>query len=184
VDSRYIIIILLTFTAIFLAQCEKKDAPPIKTATTKMTNEVGRSLSFGSDITLKDGELYEINGGIIGKQLTFTGGKIDGSLQSPNKRYVAYSLIVGYTDDVGEYEKNEKIPQVPVHHIIVMDLGLKLQLAEIKPQDIEPFIEIMRWISNEELELYGSTGFSIDTFYFYNVVSNNLRTSHSEEENE
>ena len=128
-----------------------------------------------SEVTLKNGDLYELNRQTLGALLTITGGKIDGYLQSPDKRYVAYSLIVGYTEDAGDYEKGEKIPQVPIHHIIVMDLGLRMQLTEIKPQNIEPFIDVKRWTSNEELELYGSTGLSVDSYYFYNVVSNELR---------
>ena len=175
----FIRIMLLAFTAFSLSQCEKKEATPTKTETTKTMSQSGHALLSGPkitlELTLKDGELYEISGGKAGRQITSSGGKIDSYLQSPGKRYVAYALIVGYTDDAGDYEKDEKIPQVPVHHIIVMDLELKKQLTEIKPQNIEPFIEVKRWSSNEKLELYGSTGLSIDSYYFYNVVSNDLK---------
>ena len=128
------------------------------------------------DVMLKDGELYELNGQAAGVPITATGGKINNFLQSPDKRYVAYSVIVGYTDDAGDYGKDEKIPQVPVYHILVMDLTLRKQLTEIKPpSDSEPFIYAKRWSSNEELVLYDADGFAVGEKYFYNVVSNELR---------
>jgi hypothetical protein len=174
---------LLAFLGFFLPHCEKKEVTPTKTETTKTTSQSGHALLSGHEIMLKDGELYEISGEKAGSRITSSGGKIDSYLQSPGKRYVAFSLIVGYTDDAGDYEKDEKIPQVPVHHIILMDLELKKQLTEIKPQNIEPFIEVKRWSSNEELELFGSTGLSVDSYYFYNVVSNDLRKGDLDEKN-
>ena len=84
----------------------------------------GRPLS-AVELTLKDGELYEMSGNAGASKITSTNGKINSYLLSPDKRYVAYSIIVGYTNDAGLYEEGEKIPQVPVYHIVVMDLDLK-----------------------------------------------------------
>jgi hypothetical protein len=134
------------------------------------------STSPPHEVTLKDGELYDLNGQAGGGAITTTGGKINEYIQSPDKRYVAYSVIVGYTDDAGDYDPDEKIPQVPVYHIIVMDLILKKQLTEIKPpSDNEPFIYAKRWSSNEELVLYDADGIAVGMTYFYNVINNELR---------
>jgi len=136
----------------------------------------GAQVSPPREIKLKDGELYELNGKAAGAMITATGGKINSYIQSPDKRHVAYSVIVGYTADAGNYEKDEKVPQVPVYHIIVMDLGLKKQLTEIKPpSNSEPFIYAKRWTSNEELALYEADGIAVGRYYFYNVISNELR---------
>lgn len=135
-------------------------------------NRRGSILSAVSGVTLKDGELYEMNG----SKITSTDGKIDSYLLSPDKRYIAYSIIVGYTNDAGLYEDEQEIPQVPVHHIFVMDLEQKKNLTEIKPQsESEPFIYAKRWISNEELLLYDADGIAVGWHYFYDVSSDGLR---------
>ncbi len=143
----------------------------------------GRPLSAG-EVTLKDGELYEMSGKEGVGKITSTGGKIDRYLQSPDKHYVAYSIIVGYTNDVGIYEEEEKIPQVPLHHIVVMDLDLKKQLTEINPQsENEPFIHADRWLSNEELLLSDGDGFAVGWRYIYNAGTNELRRAEIQEMN-
>lgn len=132
----------------------------------------GGILSAGSGVTLKDGELCDMNG----SKITSTDGKIDGYLLSPDKRYVAYSIIVGQRNDVGLYEDSEDIPQVPVHNVVVMDIEQKKQLREIKPpSEIDPFIYAKRWISNEELLLYDADGIAVSRYYFYDAGINELR---------
>lgn len=144
----------------------------------------GRLLSVGPEVTLKDGELYEISGKEVGSKITSTDGKISSYLLSPDKRYVAYSIIVGYTNDAGVYEDVEEIPQVPVYHIVVMDLELKKQLTEIKPpSENEPFIYADRWISNEELLLYDADGIAVGWHYIYNAGVNELRRADLQEMN-
>ena len=107
-----------------------------------------RRLSAIAEVTLKDGELYEISETGGDKKITSTNGKINSYLLSPDKHYVAYSIIVGYTDDAGIYEDGEKIPQVPVYHVAVMALNLKKVLKEIKPpSEQDPFIYADKWIS-------------------------------------
>jgi len=139
------------------------------------------------EVTLKDGELYEISGkvgyrsellalSLIGNQITFTGGKIDSFILSPDKHYVAYSVIVGYTDDAGDYESDEMIPQVPLYHIVVMDLDLKKELKVIKPPiEQEPFIIADRWISTDELLLHDADGLVVCWQYIYSAGTNELR---------
>ncbi len=136
----------------------------------------GSPLSVGPEVTLKNGELYEMSGNEAKNKITDTDGKIDSYLMSPDKHYVAYSIIVGYTNDAGDYEGSDEIPQVPVYHIIVMDLELKKQLTVIKPpSENEPFIYTDRWVSNDELMLYDADGIAVGRRYFYNASSNELR---------
>lgn len=144
-----------------------------------------RQLSASAEVTLKDGELYEISETGGDKKITSTNGKIDSYLLSPDKHYVAYSIIVGYTDDAGVYEEGEKIPQVPVYHIVVMDRDLKKILKEIKPpSEHEPFIYADKWISNDELLLYDADGIAVGRKYIFNAVSNELRQAGIEVEDD
>ncbi len=141
-----------------------------------------RQFSSGTDVTLKNGELYQMSGTIVGEKITSTNGKIDSYLVSPNKYYVAYSIIVGYTDDPGIYEDNEKVPQVPLCHIVVMDLESKKKLREIKPpSENEPFILMDRWISNEVFSLYDADGFAVGRKYVYNAGTDELRQANMQE---
>lgn len=171
----FIQVMLLAFTVFFLPHCEKREVNPTKTEATTTRGGSGRVLSSGSEITLKDGELYEISGGKIGNQITSTGGKISPFfLLSPDKHYVAYSIlvgiynVVGLDDDVGELRD--------VHHIVVMDLNHKKQLMEIKPQsETEPFLDEFSWISNDELLITESDGFATGKRYIYQASNNELR---------
>ena len=143
----------------------------------------GRPLS-AVELTLKDGELYEMSGNAGASKITSTNGKINSYLLSPDKRYVAYSIIVGYTNDAGLYEEGEKIPQVPVYHIVVMDLDLKKVLTEIKPpSEHEPFIYVDRWISNDELLFYDGDGIAVGWKYIFNAGTNELRRADLQEMN-
>ena len=143
-----------------------------------------KRLSTVVAVTLKDGELYEISETGGDKKITSTNGKINSYLLSPDKHYVAYSIIVGYTNDVGLYEEGEEPGQVPVYHIVIMDIDLKKILKEIKPPNAEAdqFIYASKWISNDELLLYDACGFSVDTKYIYNAGTNELRRADIQEE--
>ena len=142
-----------------------------------------RRLSAIAEVTLKDGELYEISETGGDKKITSTNGKINSYLLSPDKHYVAYSIIVGYTDDAGIYEDGEKIPQVPVYHVAVMALNLKKVLKEIKPpSEQDPFIYADKWISNDELLLHDADGFAVSWKYIFNAVTNELRRADIQEE--
>lgn len=146
-------------------------------------NRRGKPLS-GVDVTLKDGELYEKNGTELGGKITSTGGKVNSYLLSPDKQYVAYSIIAGYIDAAGLYEEVEEIPQDPVYHVVVMDVEQKKQLTEIEPPNKnEPFIRAKRWISNDELLLYESDGLAAGWSYVYNAVTNELRRADIQEMN-
>lgn len=142
-------------------------------------NRRGRALSGGSEITLKNGELYEIIGEKAASKITSTGGKISSFLVSPDKHYVVYSIIVGNYKVVGiEGEGDNE----PVYNIVVMDLDNKKQLTEIKPQSKnEPFIHEDRWISKEELILYEADGFATGNRYIYHAGDNVLRLADPEE---
>ncbi len=143
-----------------------------------------KPLSARVDVTLKEGELYEMSGKEGGNKITSTNGKINEYQLSPDKHYVGYSIIVGYTNDAGLYEEGEKIPQVPVCHIVVMDLELKKKLTEIKPQsENELFINMDRWISNDELLLYDADGIAVGWHYIYNAGINELRRADFQEMN-
>jgi hypothetical protein len=136
------------------------------------------------EVTLKDGELYEMIGKPGASKITSTNGKINSYLLSPDKRYVAYSIVVGYTNDAGIYEEGEKIPQVPVYHIVVMDIDLKKVLTEIKPpSEHEPFIYVDRWISNDELLFYDADGIAVGWKYIFNAGTNELRRADLQEMN-
>ncbi len=129
----------------------------------------------GLDITLKDGELYKMGWIRVGSKITSTGGKISSYLVSPDKRYVAYSIIVGYREEAGD-DESAAIAQVPVHYIVVMDLKHRKQLTVIKPvSENEPYIHIDRWISREELLVYDADGIVVGREYIYNASTDQLR---------
>lgn len=139
----------------------------------------GRPLS-AVQVTLKDGELYEMSGKESGSKITSTAGKISSYLVSPDKHYVAYSIIVGsykiygLDDDKGE--------ERPVQHIVIMDLDLKKKLTEINPQsEHEPFIYVDRWISNDELLFTEADGFATGYRYIFNASLNELRRADIQE---
>jgi hypothetical protein len=135
--------------------------------------------SSGLEITLKNGELYEMGWLRLGNKITSTGGKINSYLMSPGKNYVTYSIIVGSYKVVGEDGQGE---ETPTHHIIVMDLDHKKLLTEIKPQSKdEPFIYVDRWISNQKLRLTEADGFATALNYIYDIDTNELRTANPEE---
>jgi len=135
--------------------------------------------SSGFEITLKDGELYEMGWIRLGSKITSTGGKISSYLVSPDNHYVAYSIVVGSYKVVGEDGGGEEIP---THHIIVMDLARKKLLTEIKPQNKnEPFIYVDRWISNEKLRINEADGFATGLMYIYKSANDELRVADIEE---
>jgi hypothetical protein len=136
----------------------------------------------GGSLTLKDGELYKIRGQKIGNKITSTGGKIDSFLLSPDFRYVAYSIVVGYEEVVpleGEGEKRE------VHHIEVLDLDYPEKAAVViePPDESEPFIDAERWISNERLLIMEADGFAVGLPHIYDAGNEELRVADLEEIN-
>lgn len=134
------------------------------------------------DVILKAGELYFVNGNDVGDRITVTGGKIDEYLVSPDKRFVAFLVITGYTDDPGLYEDDEVPPQVPLHKLVVFDLLRKKQLREITaPSKNDPFLRLGKWLSDHELMLHDADGFSVSWFYVYNAEINDLRKASVEE---
>lgn len=139
------------------------------------------SAASGVDVTLKDGELYEVIGGKRGKKITTTGGKVDGFLLSPGKQYVAYSINVGTYEIVpleGEGENR------PVHNIGIFDLDQNKLLKVIKPpSESEPFLYTNSWISEEELILTEADGFATGLRYVYSAGDNELRTAEIDEMN-
>lgn len=133
------------------------------------------------EVELKDGELYEKRGKAGTSKITSTDGEIHSYLVSPNKHYVAYSTIAGYHKVVGLDGDGDARP---VFHIVVMDLSVKKQLTEIKPQSKhEPFIYADRWISNDELLLTDADGFAVGWRYVYNAGTNELRRADIQEMN-
>lgn len=145
-------------------------------------NRRGKPLS-GVEVVLKDGELYEKSGTGLGGKITSTDGKVNSYLQSPDKQYVAYSIIVGFIDAPGLYEEVvEEIPQDPVYQIVVMDIEQRKQLTVIKPPaENEPFLYVDQWISSDELLLHDSDGLAVGWSYVYNAVTNELRRADIQE---
>lgn len=142
-----------------------------------------RKLSAVAEVTLKEGELYEISETGGDKKITSTNGKVNSYLLSPDKHYVAYSIVAGHTDSVGLYEEGEEIPKVPIYHIVVMDLNLKKILKEIKPpSENDPFIYADKWISDNELLFHDADGFAVSFRYVYNAGTNELRRADIQEE--
>ncbi len=139
----------------------------------------GRLSSTAVELSLKDGELYEMNGNKPGAKITSTGGGIQKYLMSPDKQYVAYSIIAGSYKIMG-LEGDGELRSV--FNIGVMDLDSKKQLTVIKPQsEHEPFIYADRWISNEELILTESDGFATGLRYVYSAATNEVRLGEIEE---
>ncbi len=144
-------------------------------------NRRGSPLLSGLEVTLKGGELYETSKKGTSSKITSTNGKISSYLLSPDKRYVAYSVIVGSYEIVPLEGEGE---QRPVRHIMIMDLDQKKQLIEIKPQsESQPFIYADRWISTEELILTEADGFATGYRYIYHAGDNELRLAEPEEMN-
>jgi hypothetical protein len=157
-------ILLLVFAVSLLPQCQKNKIIPSKTQTS-------------SAVVLKDGELYEISSDKVGSKVTSANGNVKSYLMTPDRRYVAYSVFVGFYNVVGLDGSGDLRP---VHHIIVMDLDRKKQLTEIKPQsENEPFIYTDHWISNDELLLQEADGFATGYNYIYRISNNELRIANS-----
>ncbi len=124
-------------------------------------------------LTLRNGELYELSGKVPGIKLTSTGGKINNFLLSPDKHYVAYAIVAGEYKVVG---LDGTADTRAVLNIGVMDLNRREEIAEIEPQsDGEPFINADRWISNEDLLLTETDGFTSGNRYVYSVGLDELR---------
>jgi hypothetical protein len=159
----WIRILLLVFAVTLLPQCQKNKVTDNKTQTTA--------------VVLRDGELYEISNDKIGSKITSANGNVKSYLMTPDRRYVAYSVFVGFYNVVGLDGSGDLRP---VNHIIVMDLDRKKQLTEIKPQsEDEPFIYADHWISNDELLLQEADGFATGYNYVYRISNNELRIADS-----
>jgi hypothetical protein len=162
----WIRILLLVFAVTLLPQCQKKKVTDNKTQTIA--------------IVLRDGELYEIGCGKGDSKITSANGNVKSYLMTPDRRYVAYSVFVGFYNVVGLDGSGDLRP---VNHIIVMDLDRKKQLTEIKPQsENEPFIYADHWISNDELLLQEADGFATGYNYIYRISNNELTIADSNRE--
>jgi hypothetical protein len=136
------------------------------------------------EVALRDGDLYVMDGNDIGDKIIATDGKIDRYMVSPDKLYVACSVIIGYADEPGIYEDGEEPSQRPLHKITITDLKRKKQLREIlAPSENDPFFYLTDWISDSELMLTDSDGFAVSWSYVYNVETNELRKASIEEMN-
>ncbi|MDP2279629.1 MAG: hypothetical protein Q8K51_15575 [Nitrospirota bacterium] len=140
-------------------------------------------LLYAQDITLKDGELFEVKKSSSQPvKLTNTKGRVAEFFLSPHKRYIAYSKIVRHMDEPGIWEDEEKIPQRPVYHIVILDLKSKKILAEIPPQSkSDPFIYMDGWVSDREILLHDADGFAVSVYYAYDLNKKELKKIEWEE---
>lgn len=167
-NFHWIKILLLVFAVALLPHCQK--------------NKVTDSKTQSTAVVLRDGELYEIRGDKVGGKITSTNGNVKSYLMTPDRRYVAYSVFVGFYNVVGLDGSGDLRP---VLHIIVLDIDRKKQLTEIKPQsENEPFIYADHWISNDELLLQEADGFATGYKYIYQISNNELSIAGSSGEND
>ena len=124
---------------------------------------------------LKDGEVWicDTNARSL-RQITETDGTVDGFHFSPTLEYVAYSKIIDYVDEPGIFEDGEPIPRRARCSIVIRDLeGRKI------PEEIPPpeggWIYTAKWLSDNTLLLYESSGFDVSTFLEYDVRSGTKR---------
>jgi len=92
------------------------------------------------------------------------GDSILSFILSPTKRYIAYEKFLRFVDSPGLYDSFP--PKEALNSIVVYDLELNKVLIEISPESFE-FINISRWISEDELLCSLSSGFSVDGWKIY-----------------
>ncbi len=120
---------------------------------------------------LKDGEVWISNKeGRAVEQITKTNGKVEGFLFSPTLRCLAYSKIIKYVDAPGLYEEGEEPGRVNLSSIVIVDLGTKKQLREIRPKD--DWLELSKWMSGTRLLFYESSGFDVSDYYEFDTHKN------------
>jgi hypothetical protein len=126
------------------------------------------SNAIGSeDYVIEEGEIWKVMH--EGKtKLTTTGKKVDDINVSPTGEYIAYSKIIEYVEDIGDWAENEKPPLVPRHSIVFFDAKNKRELKEFIPLD-EPFLDMEDWTSDYSFKMYRSTGLEVIGHYDYNV---------------
>ena len=121
---------------------------------------------------LKDGEvLVSDSKSENPKQITSDSGKVEDFQFSPSLKYLAYSSIIRYEDEPGLWEDTEKVPQKAVCSIVIMELQTKKIVKEILPAE-DTWIYISRWLPNNILLYYGSSGFDVSGFYLFDIKNN------------
>lgn len=118
---------------------------------------------------LKDGEVWISDlGGNQSEQITSDSGRVDDFLFSPSLGYLAYARIIEYRDEPGLRSDSDKVPQVPVCSIVIMDLRTREIMKEIMPP-ADPWIYMSKWLPDDKLLFYSSSGFDVSGFYTYDL---------------
>lgn len=118
---------------------------------------------------LKNGEVWVSDlGGQKMKQITSDSGKVDDFLFSRSLKYLAYAKIIGYEDEPGLWADTEKVPQRAVCSIVIMELKAQKVIKEIMPTE-DRWIYISKWLPEEKLLYYSSSGFDVSGFYTYDI---------------
>lgn len=127
-------------------------------------SELNNKIAF-----LKNGEVWisDLSGQQM-KQITSDSGKVDDFLFSPLLRYLAYAKVIGSADEPGLWDDTEKVSQRAVCSIIIIELETKRIIKEIMPTE-DTWIYISKWLPEDRLLYYGSSGFDVSGFYIFNI---------------
>ena len=104
------------------------------------------------------------------KQITSDSGKVQDFQFSPLLKYLAYSRIISYVDEPGLWDDTGKVPQRAISSIVIMDLQTKKIIKEIMPVE-DTWIYISKWLPNNKLLYYSSSGFDVSGYYVYDIQS-------------
>jgi len=127
-------------------------------------NEFADKIAF-----LRGGEVWVANpDGLSPQKLTSDSGRADEFFFSPTLKYLAYAKVIGSAEEPGLWDSTETPPQRAICSIVILDLGTKMTLKEMKPTH-DPWIYIDRWLPEDKLLYHGSDGFSVSGSYVYDL---------------
>jgi hypothetical protein len=143
-----------------------------KTSETEGDMSVGRNGRLDNKIAfLKEGEVWIINrSGREQDKVTDTGGKIERFLFSPGLNLMAYSKILEWVEEPGLWEEGE-VPMKAVCSIAIMNTETRKVVKEIMPPG-DSWIYPAKWLPEEILLFYASSGFDVWGFFKYDVQKN------------
>jgi hypothetical protein len=148
-------IVLLIFIGFFL--CSFKGISAVEVS--RLANQIA---------FLKDGEVWIVNrDGSRQQKITETSGKIERFLFSPKLNFIAYSKIIKSVEEPGLWEKGEA-PMTTICSIVIVNTESQKIIKEIMPPESD-WIYPAKWISDETLLFYASSGFDVWGFFEYDI---------------
>lgn len=114
---------------------------------------------------VKNGEVW--NGT---KQLTKSDGKVDKLWISPSQKFAAYTVVVDYIEEYGDFEGEP--PKSPTHIVVVRDISKDKVLKEIDTDD--RFLTVEGWTDSDILVVFGGSSLEVTGQYIYLPSENKL----------